>query len=304
MIRIGFDVGGSKIAALALDRAGREVGRRRQDVPRDYASTLAALARLATELMAGHGPAEAIGVALPGMIGAVGEPLRVVNLPWVEGRPLRADLAQALAVPVAVANDANCFALSEAVDGAAAGAAVVFGVILGTGVGGGIVVERKPLAGANAIAGEWGHNPLPPCAGADGPPATCGCGRTGCIESWLNGAALARDHARLTGRVADGPAIARRAEAGDAAALATLDRYRQRLADRARRNDQHPRSRGDRARWRPVGAARPVRRGARLGGGWSWRPTPARASSPPASAPRAACAAPPGSAGSASEVGG
>ena len=230
MIRIGFDVGGSKIAALALDRAGREVGRRRQDVPRDYASTLAALARLATELMAAHGPAEAIGIALPGMIGAGGEPLRVVNLPWIEGRPLRADLAQALAVPVALANDANCFALSEAVDGAAAGAAVVFGVILGTGVGGGIVVERKPLAGANAIAGEWGHNPLPPCAGADGPPATCGCGRTGCIESWLNGAALARDHARLTGRVADGPVIARRAEAGDAAALATLDRYRQRLA--------------------------------------------------------------------------
>ncbi len=129
----------------------------------------------------------------------------MVNLPWVEGRPLREDLEKLVGVPVALANDANCFALSEAVDGAAAGASVVFGVILGTGVGGGIVVERRPLAGANAIAGEWGHNPLPPCPAADAPPATCGCGRLGCIESWLNGAALARDFARLTGRVADGP---------------------------------------------------------------------------------------------------
>jgi fructokinase len=230
MIRIGFDVGGSKIAALALDPDGRELGRRRQDVPRDYAGTLDALARIAGELVADHGPAAAVGIALPGMIGAGGELIRLVNLPSVEGRPLAADLARLLDVPVALGNDANCFALSEAVDGAAAGAAVVFGVILGTGVGGGIVVDGRPLAGANAIAGEWGHNPLPPSPAADGPPAVCGCGRNGCVESWLNGAALARDHARLTGRVADGPAIARRAAQGDAGALAVLERYRQRLA--------------------------------------------------------------------------
>ena len=199
-------------------------------MPRDYAATRDALARIATELIEAHGPAAAVGVALPGMIGAGGAPIRVVNLPWVEGRPLQDELAQILRLPVAVANDANCFALSEAVDGAAAGAAVVFGVILGTGVGGGIVVDRQPLAGANAIAGEWGHNPLPPSPAAVGPPATCGCGRTGCVESWLNGAALARDYARLTGRVAAGPAIARRAEQGDAGALTALERYRQRLA--------------------------------------------------------------------------
>ena len=230
MIRIGFDVGGSKIAALALDPAGRELGRRREDVPRDYGRTRDVLARIASELIQAHGPAASVGIALPGMIGAGGEPLRVVNLPWVEGRPLRADLEQRLRLPVAVANDANCFALSEAVDGAAAGAPVVFGVILGTGVGGGIVVDGRPLAGANAIAGEWGHNPLPPSPAADGPPAICGCGRTGCVETWLNGAALARDYARLTGRVADGPAIGRRAGRGDPGALAALARYRQRLA--------------------------------------------------------------------------
>jgi fructokinase len=230
MIRIGFDVGGSKIAALALDRAGRELGRRREDVPREYAGTLDALARTAGDLVEAHGPAESVGIALPGMIGAGGEPIRVVNLPWIQGRSLRADLEERIRLPVAVANDANCFALSEAVDGAAAGAPVVFGVILGTGVGGGIVVDGRPLAGANAIAGEWGHNPLPPSSAADGPPAVCGCGRTGCIETWLSGAALARDYARLTGRIADGPAIARRAGQGDAGALAVLGRYRQRLA--------------------------------------------------------------------------
>ena len=230
MIRIGFDIGGSKIAALALDPGGRELGRRRQAVPRDYAATRDALARIAGDLIEAHGPAAAVGIALPGMIGAGGELIRVVNLPWVEGRPLRDDLAQVLGLPVAIANDANCFALSEAVDGAAAGAAVVFGVILGTGVGGGIVVAGRPLAGANAIAGEWGHNPLPPSPAADGPPATCGCGRAGCVETWLNGAALARDYARLTGRVADGPALARLAGQGDAGARAALERYRSRLA--------------------------------------------------------------------------
>ena len=230
MIRIGFDVGGSKIAALALDPDGRELARRRRAVPRDYAGVVAALAELAADLVRAHGPAMSVGIALPGMIGAGGEPIRVVNLPWLEGRPLRRDLEQATGLPVAIANDANCFALSEAIDGAAAGACVAFGAILGTGVGGGIVVAGKPLAGANAIAGEWGHNPLALLEPEDGPPVACGCGRSGCVETWLNGKALARDFASLARRAADGREIAGLAARGDAAALAALARYRRRLA--------------------------------------------------------------------------
>ena len=154
MIRIGFDIGGSKIAAIALDQRGRELARLRRDVPRDYPATLAALVGLCHELQ--HGLTRTIGIGVPGLIGADDAVIRVVNLPWLEGRPLQRDLQEAAGCPVRIANDANCFALSEAVDGAAAGAHVVFGAILGTGVGGGIVVEGKPLAGANAIAGEWG----------------------------------------------------------------------------------------------------------------------------------------------------
>ncbi len=230
MIRIGFDIGGSKIAALALDREGRELARARRDVPRDYPGTLGALETMVEAFVHAQGPARSVGIAMPGMIGADGVPVRAVNLPWLEHRPLREDLEQRLGLPVAVANDANCFALSEAQDGAAAGAAVVFGATLGTGVGGGIVVAGRPLTGANAIAGEWGHNPLPLVEPADGPPALCGCGRIGCIESWLNGAALARDYARIAGHALAGPEIAQRAAAGDADALAALARYRRRLA--------------------------------------------------------------------------
>jgi fructokinase len=230
MIRIGVDIGGSKIAALALDPEGQELGRSRQDVPRDYAATLSALLALIDTLARAHGPAASIGIAMPGMISADGTPVRAVNLPWLAGRPLRADLETALGLPVAVANDANCFALSEAVDGAAAGAGVVFGATLGTGVGGSIVVDRRPLVGANAIAGEWGHNPLPLPDATFGPPVVCGCGRLGCIESWLNGAALARDYARIAGRTLAGPEIARLAAEGDRQAGAALHAYARRLA--------------------------------------------------------------------------
>jgi fructokinase len=180
----------------------------------------------------GGGPdmAPSVGIALPGMIGAAGELVRVVNLPWLEGMPLRADLERALGRPVALANDANCFALSEAIDGAAAGAAVVFGVILGTGVGGGIVVDRKVIAGANAIAGEWGHNPLPDAGVDAAAPQICGCGRVGCIETWLNGAALARDYCARSGRQASAAEVARLAATGDTAAKAVIARFEQRLA--------------------------------------------------------------------------
>jgi len=230
MIRIGFDIGGSKIASLALDPEGRELARGRREVPRDYAGTLGALRAMVDGLVQAHGPAASIGIAMPGLIGADGAPIRAVNLPWLAGRPLRADLETALHLPVAVANDANCFALSEATDGAGAGAHVVFGATLGTGVGGGIVVGGRPLLGANAIAGEWGHNPLPLSDPTFGPPVVCGCGRVGCVESWLNGAALARDYARITGRATEGPEIARLAAAGDGQALATIDAYGRRLA--------------------------------------------------------------------------
>ncbi len=230
MIRIGFDIGGSKLAALALDPEGRELARTREDVPRDYAGTLGALRCGVDALVRAHGPAAAVGIAMPGMIGADGMPIRAVNLPWLEGQPLRANLEQALGLPVAIANDANCFALSEATDGAAAGAAVVFGATLGTGVGGGIVVGGRPLVGANAIAGEWGHNQMPLADPAFGPPVACGCGRIGCVETWLNGAALARDYVLITGRALAGPEIARLAAAGEGQALAAVAAYGQRLA--------------------------------------------------------------------------
>jgi fructokinase len=230
MIRIGFDIGGSKIAAIALDRQGRELARLRRDVPRDYSATLAALVGLCGELQHGRGPARSIGIGMPGLIGAAGALIRVVNLPWLQGRPLQRDLQDAVRCPVRIANDANCFALSEAVDGAAAGVPVVFGATLGTGVGGGIVVDGKPLAGANAVAGEWGHNPLPGTDAADGSPVVCGCGRTGCIETWLNGAALVRDYRIVTGGEHSAPAIARLAEQGDADARTALARYQRRLA--------------------------------------------------------------------------
>ena len=230
MLRIGFDIGGSKIAAIALDQRGREVARLRRDVPRDYPATLAALAELSAGLQQSRGPARSIGIGMPGLIGADGVPIRVANLPWLEGRPLLRDVNGALRVPVAIANDANCLALSEAVDGAAAGARVVFGAILGTGVGGGIVVEGKALTGANATAGEWGHNPMPETRPEDGPPVTCGCGRTGCIETWLSGAALARDYRNVNGGERSAAEVARLAEAGDPAARSALARYQRRLA--------------------------------------------------------------------------
>jgi fructokinase len=230
MIRIGFDIGGSKLAAIALDAAGGELARARRDVPRSYDATVEAVGAVVSGFERAHGPAAAVGIAVPGMIGADGSPIRAVNLPWLQARPLGADLTRALGKPVAIANDANCFALSEAIDGAAAGADVVFGAILGTGVGGGIVIGQKPLAGRNAIAGEWGHNPLPGTDAADGAPVVCGCGRTGCIETWLNGAALARDYHGIAGQKIAGPEIARLAAAGDAAALTALARYQRRLA--------------------------------------------------------------------------
>jgi fructokinase len=187
--RIGIDLGGTKIEALALDPTGNETFRRRIPAPHgDYAATLAAVARLARE--AGEGT---VGVGIPGALSKVTGLVKNANSTWLIGKPLQQDLETAIGREVRLANDANCFALSEAVDGAGEGAEVVFGVILGTGVGGGIVVRGEVFAGANAIAGEWGHNPLPLPQASDLPLRPCYCGRSGCIETYLAGPALERD---------------------------------------------------------------------------------------------------------------
>ncbi len=194
--RIGIDLGGTKIEALALDAAGREVLRKRVPSPRgDYAATLRAVKSLVDE--AGPG---CVGIGIPGALSQVTGLVKNANSTWLIGRPLKQDLEKALGRPVRLENDANCFALSEATDGAGKGAAVVLGVILGTGVGGGIAVNGKVLTGANAIAGEWGHNPLPLPTAEDLPLPPCYCGRAGCIETYLSGPALTRDHERATGR--------------------------------------------------------------------------------------------------------
>jgi len=218
-MRIGVDLGGTKIEALALDPKGREVFRKRVLTPRgDYAATLEAVVALVKEV----GPGS-VGVGIPGALSRVTGLVKNANSTWLIGRPLKQDLERALGREVRVDNDANCFALSEAIDGAGQGAHVVFGVILGTGVGAGIVVERQVLVGRNAIAGEWGHNPLPLPAAADLPLPACYCGRSGCIETYLSGPGLEREHEHLTQE----KLAAREIAALDGEAL---DRYIQRLA--------------------------------------------------------------------------
>ena len=193
-MRIGVDLGGTKIEAIALDR-DREVFRKRMPSPRgDYRATIEAVASLVEE--AGEG---SVGVGIPGALSRTTGLVKNANSTWLNGRPLKQDLEQALGREVKLENDANCFALSEAADGAGKGARVVFGVILGTGVGGGIVMDGRLVTGANAIAGEWGHNPLPLPTPADLPLPPCYCGRAGCIETYLSGPALAREHHKLAG---------------------------------------------------------------------------------------------------------
>lgn len=227
--RIGIDLGGTKIAAVALDGDGTERARYRAATPRGYDATLVALAETVAALDPRH-VGTSVGISLPGLVDPAAGRVRAVNLPWLDGRPFAEDAARALGRPVRIANDGNCFALSEAADGAGAGAPVVFGLILGTGVGGGIVVDGRILPGANAMAGEWGHSPLPWRTEADGPPVACGCGRLGCAETLLCGAGLTRLHLWRTGEALPPPDIAARALAGDAAALATLDAHADALA--------------------------------------------------------------------------
>jgi fructokinase len=230
LVRIGVDLGGTKTEIVALDENGRERFRRRIATPRDdYEATLAAIAMLVheAEQVVGRAP---IGIGTPGAISPATGLMKNANSTWLIGRPLGDDLNRVLRRHVRIANDANCFALSEAVDGAAAGAEVVFGVIIGTGTGGAIVVDRKVVVGANAIGGEWGHNALPWPEPGEWPGPPCYCGRSGCIETFLSGPGMSRDHKDRTAEWVDAIDIAARAERGDPAAEATIERYCTRMA--------------------------------------------------------------------------
>jgi fructokinase len=229
--RIGIDLGGTKIEAVAIDPGGGIRARRRIATPiGDYYGTISAVAGLVGALEQAIGGRASVGIGIPGTIAAETGLVKNANSTWLIGRPLGRDVEAALGRPVRFANDANCFALSEAIDGAAAGCRTVFGVILGTGVGGGIVIDGRLLVSANAIAGEWGHNPLPAPRPDELPGPPCYCGRCGCIETFLSGPGLAADHRRQTGQPLGGPEIAAGAERGDPLCRATLDRYAGRLA--------------------------------------------------------------------------
>ncbi len=229
-MRIGVDLGGTKIEAAAVEADGRVRLRRRVATPAgDYTATVATVRGLVQDVEATLGRRGSVGVGIPGTISPASGLVKNANSTWLIGRPLDRDLSEALARPVRVANDADCFALSEAMDGAARDAAIVFGVILGTGVGGGLVVNGAIVRGPNAISGEWGHNPLPWPARPERPGPRCYCGLQGCIETFLSGPALAADHARHAGETVEGPDLARRAADGDPAAEATLQRYEARL---------------------------------------------------------------------------
>lgn len=230
-MRVGIDLGGTKIEGIVLDADGSELIRERVPTPGgDYRGTLAAVHALVRRLVSrADGPCS-VGIGLPGSVSRATGRVKNSNSTCLNGQPLYRDLEDLLERPLRFANDADCLALSEATDGAAAGAAVVFAVIVGTGTGGGIVVNGGLLNGPNGIAGEWGHNPLPWPKRAELPGPACYCGLQGCIETWLSGPALARDHLQCCGESLDAVEINRRALAGDTRAIASLDRYTDRMA--------------------------------------------------------------------------
>src|SRR6476469_10657689 len=230
-LRIGIDLGGSKIEGILISLEAKESARYRVATPRNnYAATIAAIVDLRTRLMQGIPSSARIGIAVPGSISPATGLMQNANSTWLNGRPFDRDLAVALATPVRLANDANCFALSEAIDGAAENARIVFGVILGTGCGGGLVVNRRLVDGPRGIGGEWGHNPLPWAMSQEHPGPQCWCGRKGCLETWVSGPGMATDHARVTGETHTAIEIAARAKCGNDAARATLSRHADRLA--------------------------------------------------------------------------
>ncbi len=228
--RIGIDLGGTKIEGVLLGPEG-ELGRQRIPSPQnDYDASIRAIRDLVMRLGSIAAGTPRVGIGVPGSVSRATGLMQNANSTWLNGRPLDRDLAAALGQPVRLANDANCFALSEARDGAAAGAGSVFGVILGTGCGGGVVIDGRLVDGPRGIGGEWGHNPLPWAESHEHPGPTCWCGRRGCMETWVSGTGLAADHARTTGEELDATEIAARASSGDAQAKATIAAHSSRLA--------------------------------------------------------------------------
>lgn len=229
-IRIGVDFGGTKIEAAALDGDGAFRSRARVATPDSYDKAIAAVGEAIARAEASAGGRGTIGIGTPGAVNPRDGRMRNANAAFLNGRRFREDLERALGRPVRLANDANCLALSEAVDGAAEGAATTFALILGTGCGGGLVVDGRIVEGANGGGGEWGHVPLPWLRADEFPGPDCWCGQHGCLETWISGTGIRRDHAARTGEQRNGGEIAEAARSGDAAAAETLDRYLDRLA--------------------------------------------------------------------------
>jgi fructokinase len=230
-MRIGVDFGGTKIEVAVLGEGGREIARHRTPTPRgDYEACIRAVAELVRAAVAETGADGPVGMGIPGAISTKTGLVMTSNATWLVGQAMDKDLAAALDRQVRIENDANCFALAEAVDGAGSGAHFVFGAILGTGVGGGLVIDRQVLPGHIGIAGEWGHNPLPWPDASEYPGPACYCGRRGCVERFVSGPAFAADHATATGRTLKGEEIVAAMRAGDAEANATYRRYASRLA--------------------------------------------------------------------------
>jgi len=229
-MRIGVDLGGTKIEAIALGGGGDVLARQRVSTPPSYEATLQAIVRLVRDVEDSVGQRGTVGLGVPGVVVPSTGLVKNANSTWLIGQPLEQDLARRLERPIRTMNDANCFALSEAADGAGAGARVVFGVILGTGVGGGIVIDGRCLVGANLIAGEWGHNPLPWMRPDEFPGPSCYCGKLGCIESFLSGPGFERDHAQRSGREERPRDIVTAASLGDEDAARSIALYHDRLA--------------------------------------------------------------------------
>jgi len=231
MIRIGVDIGGTKMEIAAIDESGAELLRRRAPAPGEsYDKAIGAIVELILEAEGTLAARCSVGICTPGAVSSGSGTLKNAYASALNAMPVKPDLERLLGREVRFANDANCFALSEAIDGAAKGARVVFGVILGTGVGGGIAVDGQAIEGANAICGEWGHNSLPWPVPEEIPGPRCTCGRDGCIEAFLSGPGLARDHLLATGEAREPADIAARAESGDRGCALTLERYEERLA--------------------------------------------------------------------------
>jgi fructokinase len=231
MIRIGIDLGGTKIEGIALSDAGDELFRQRVATPQgNYRATLQTIVDLISLIEREVGEQGSIGIGTPGALSPASGLLRNSNSVCMNGKPVLSDLQALLHREIRIANDANCFALSEATDGAAKEASVVFGVIVGTGTGAGIVIDKKVLLGTNAIAGEWGHNPLPWPRKNELPGPECYCGKRGCIETWLSGPGLVRDHEINNNELIDTVVLDKKTLSGDEAAIATIQRYEDRMA--------------------------------------------------------------------------